>query len=94
MPGSLIAKLICFIIAIVAVIVVVRRTRSYAARVFLALLLLPPAGFCVFGFAATFEPMDAVTQWTFRIGYVVVGVGLAGTSLMLLIRRPDSSADE
>jgi hypothetical protein len=40
--------------------------------------------------------MDAVKQWTFRIGYAVVGIGLAVTSLTLLVMRatPDSDSSQ
>ena len=41
-----------------------------------SLLLLAVAGFCVFGFLATVEPTDNVTQFlVFRIGYSVITVG-------------------
>ncbi len=43
--------------------------------------------FCLYWFAATFEPMDAVTQWTFRIGYAVIAFSLLLMILFLLIRR-------
>ena len=41
-----------------------------------AIILLPIAAFCVFGFMATFEPTDRPEVFmAFRIGYGVVGVG-------------------
>jgi hypothetical protein len=45
-----------------------------------AILLLPIAAFCVFGFMATFEPTDRPEVFmAFRIGYGVAGVAcLAG----------------
>lgn len=40
------------------------------------LLLLAVAAFCGFGFLATFEPTDNVTQFmAFKIGYGLIGVG-------------------
>jgi len=38
-------------------------------RIVLALVLLVAAGVCVFGFAATFEPLDPDQQLIWRIGY-------------------------
>lgn len=39
-------------------------------------LLLAVAGFCVFGFLATFEPTNNPGQFmAFRIGYAAVGLG-------------------
>jgi hypothetical protein len=44
--------------------------------IFGSLLLLAVAAFCVFGFLATFEPTDNVTQFmAFRIGYAVIALG-------------------
>ena len=94
MHSSTIAIVVGFVVVVVFAVLLVRKTRSYLAQVFLAAMLLFPAAFCLFGFAATFEPMDAVTQWTFRIGYSVIGVSLAGTILMLLLRRPSSPGNE
>ncbi len=52
-------------------------------------LLLAVAAFCVFGFLATFEPMQAAKQWTWRAIYVVVGgCSLAGVASSF--RRPRS----
>jgi len=43
--------------------------------ILVSLLLLAVAAFCGFGFLATFEPTDNVTQFmAFRIGYAVIGV--------------------
>jgi hypothetical protein len=66
-----------------------------ARRILYAILgvvvLLPIAAFCLFGFAATFEPTDRPgAVWAFRIGYAVVGLGcLAGvvTFVARSIRR-------
>ncbi|MCA9122917.1 MAG: hypothetical protein H6822_06680 [Planctomycetaceae bacterium] len=54
-----------------------------------ALLLLPVATYCVFGFIATFEPTDRPEVFmAFRIGYGVVGggclIGLAFVITQLL----------
>jgi hypothetical protein len=48
-------------------------------------LLLAVAAFCGFGFLATFEPTDNVTQFmAFRIGYSVIGVGsLVGAGFLI-----------
>lgn len=50
-----------------------------------SILLLAVAAFCGFGFLATFEPTDNVTQFmAFRIGYSVIGVGcLVGVGLLI-----------
>ena len=43
--------------------------------IFGSLLLLAATAFCLFGFVATFEPTDNVTQFmAFRIGYSVIGL--------------------
>jgi uncharacterized membrane protein YuzA (DUF378 family) len=49
--------------------------------------LLPIAAFCLFGFAATFEPTNTPGVFmAFRIGYAVIGLGcLAG--IVFLIAR-------
>ncbi|MCM2371056.1 hypothetical protein [Aporhodopirellula aestuarii] len=48
-------------------------------------LLLAVAAFCGFGFLATFEPTDNVTQFkAFRIGYIVIGLGcLVGVGFLI-----------
>lgn len=48
-------------------------------RVIARVALLAVGGFCVFGFMATFEPLDASTQLTWRVVYGLVGLAsLAG----------------
>ncbi|MCA9141057.1 MAG: hypothetical protein KDB00_30010 [Planctomycetales bacterium] len=79
------------LVTIALAVLAVRKTRSSVVRVALALLLLGPILFCVFGFVATFEPMEPSTQWTFRLIYGGVGAGLSITSLALLVRRPSNS---
>jgi hypothetical protein len=58
------------------------------ARGLLAVVLLGVAGFAVFGFLATFEPMDAVVQWTWRGVYAAAGLAsVAGIGWALWPRR-------
>lgn len=45
-------------------------TKRLVITVLLGALLL----FCVFGFMATFEPLDRATQIAWRVGYGVVGL--------------------
>jgi len=56
------------------------------AKVFLSLVLLALLAFCVFGFAATFEPMEPSTQIVGRLIYAVLAAAAAG-GLMLVVRR-------
>ena len=52
----------------------------------LTLLLLAPVPFCVFGFAASFEP--GPYHWAWKIGYAIVGLGcLAGALRLFMPRR-------
>ena len=50
-----------------------------------SLILLPVAAFCLFGFAATFEPTDRTVEFmAFRVGYAVIGLGcLAGVVVLI-----------
>jgi len=49
-----------------------------------AIILLPIAAFCVFGFIATFEPTDQPGLFmAFRVGYGVVGLGCLATVVAL-----------
>ena len=43
-------------------------------RIGTMVILLAVLGFCVFGFVATFEPMDATKQLVMRALYGVVGL--------------------
>ncbi len=54
-------------------------------RAVLGSVLLPLAGFCLFGFAATFEPTSDPHQFLgFRIVYALVGLGsLAGLGMLI-----------
>lgn len=50
--------------------------------------LMAVAGLCVFGFMATFEPLAASTQLTWRIVYGLVGpASLAGAICIALPRK-------
>jgi hypothetical protein len=52
-----------------------------------AIILLPIAAFCMFGFMATFEPTDRPEVFmAFRIGYGLVRLGCL-LSLVLFIAR-------
>lgn len=78
---------------VVGTIVAAFFLRSYVVQIVVAVLLLPLILFCLFGFAATFEPMPPRTQWVFRIGYAAVGFGLTVTVVALLIKRPVKSSN-
>lgn len=59
-------------------------------RTLLTLLLAAAALFCVFGFAATFEPMPGQARWVFRSIYALIFVGnIAGLAHLIrgMIRR-------
>jgi hypothetical protein len=45
------------------------------AFIFISLIVL---AFCLYGFAATFEPMNATTQWTWRVVYGLIGSACMG----------------
>ena len=52
-----------------------------------SLILLAVAAFCLFGFAATFEPTDRPgVFWAFRIGYTVIGLGCLAGVVALIAR--------
>lgn len=52
-----------------------------------SLALLAVLAFCVFGFMATFEPLDASTQLTWRVIYGLAGLASVGGIVFLLRRR-------
>lgn len=60
-----------------------------AMKILLALALLAFAAFCVFGFLATYEPLEGALGW--RVGY---GVGLVAClyGLLRLLRRGREAA--
>jgi hypothetical protein len=47
-------------------------------RVVTMVVVLIVLAFCVFGFVATFEPMDATKQWSWRAVYGIIGVACVG----------------
>jgi hypothetical protein len=59
-----------------------RRLVRIAVGVFLLLI----AGFCLFGFLASFEP-GADSSHLFKAGYGVIGVGCLLTAGWLFVRR-------
>ena len=53
-------------------------------RILLALFLAAATLFCVFGFAATLEPLPARTQWIWRGIYGLIFVGnIAGLAHLI-----------
>jgi hypothetical protein len=52
-------------------------------RIAAAVVFLAVAGFCLFGFIATFEPMPAGTRWIWRTVHL-----LAGTASLMGALRP------
>ncbi len=57
-------------------------------RLLLTLALFAVALFCVYGFLTTFEPGPAVTVWTLRTLYAVIGlVSLLGGVRAVLPKR-------
>jgi hypothetical protein len=48
---------------------------NFARRLLLSLPLMTIAGFCLFGFVATFEPMPRGEQWLWRGIYLCAGSG-------------------
>lgn len=55
-------------------------------RLFFCFLLLALAAFCLFGFAATYEPVDNALAW--RVGYGLAIVACLYGILWLRRRRP------
>jgi roadblock/LC7 domain-containing protein len=52
-----------------------------------AVVLLALAAFCLFGFLATYEPTEAPgMNWTFRIGYAVVGISCVVCVVVLILK--------
>ena len=57
-------------------------------RIIGVLALLALLAFCVFGFMATFEPLDASTQLTWRVVYGLAGLAcLGGIALLSRARK-------
>lgn len=60
-------------------------------RILLGLIVLGFGGFFLFGFLATFEPLDPAIQWGFRIFYLLAGLAsLAGAARLFLTRSPSA----
>lgn len=57
------------------------------ARVVAAVLLLLVFLFCIYGFMATFEPLDRSVQLAFRVVYAVLGTSCLAGGVWLL--RPN-----
>ena len=57
------------------------------ARILASILLLAVAGFCVFGFMATFEPLDPGAQLVGRIFYGAVGGACVAATVWILVAR-------
>jgi hypothetical protein len=58
-----------------------------ATRIIGSLVLLAVSVFCVFGFIATFEPLDASTQLAWRAIYGLVGLACLGGIVILSLPR-------
>ena len=63
-------------------------------RVVLSLTIACLAGFSIFGFMATFEPLDPDTQMTWRVIYVALFVGSIVGMILLNRRRKDTPTDQ
>lgn len=69
-----------------------RRALLGTLRFVLVLFLIPIILFCVFGFWATFEPLDTAIQIRARIGYG--GIALTGSAAVVwLLARRDKATD-
>ena len=67
---------------------------SSMLRVILSLAIACLAGFSIFGFMATFEPLDPDTQMTWRVIYVALFVGSIIGMILLNRRRKDTPTDQ
>ena len=67
---------------------------SSMLRVILSLTLACLAGFSIFGFMATFEPLDPDSQMTWRVIYVALFVGSIVGMILLNRRRKDTPTDQ
>ena len=95
MPRELLFGLpIGLIIVISAFAAVVAAPRlGVPIRILALLLLLPVACFCVFGFAASFEPGDFHVVW--RVLYAVVFLAcLAGSARLVFVKRDTSNSTQ
>jgi hypothetical protein len=55
-------------------------------RIVTMVLLLAVLAYCVFGFSATFEPMNTSRQWVWRIVYG--GIGMVCVATFAWMVRP------
>jgi uncharacterized membrane protein YuzA (DUF378 family) len=70
---------------------------KYVGISILCLLLLAVSAFCVFGFLATFEPLEnPAAGMVFRIGYGVIGLSAILGFVLLIVRacRLQNTPDE
>lgn len=63
-------------------------------RLVLSLLLGALACFFIFGFMATFEPLDQATRMTWRAVYIVLFLASGAGLVMLNLPRRDNRADD
>jgi len=63
-------------------------------RVVLSLVMAVLGCFSIFGFMASFEPLDADTQITWRVIYVALFVGSIVGMILLNRRRKDTPTDQ
>lgn len=57
------------------------------ARVIAAVLLLLVLLFCIYGFMATFEPLDRSVQLASRVVYAAIGISCLAGEVWLLRRK-------
>ncbi len=65
---------------------------NYMRRLLLSLPLMVVAGFCLFGFVGTFEPMPRVEQWLWRAVYLCSGSASVLTICWIWLGRRASRA--
>ena len=63
-------------------------------RLALSLILVALACFSIFGFMATFEPLDQATRMTWRVVYGVLFISSGAGLFMLNLPRRDNRADD
>ena len=63
-------------------------------RIVLSLPLVSLALFSIFGFIATFEPLDPDTQMTWRVIYIILFVASLVGMILLNRRRKDTPTDQ
>ena len=89
--GLLIGLAICLIIIATALTAIVAAPRlGVVARILALCLLLPIACFCVFGFAASFEPGESHLKW--RILYTVIFIVCLAGAVRLVIAKGNNSS--